>query len=123
MGGPKEDEKMASHLEALSPENYHRQKIQQQICDLIETAAVSADSNKLLLKDLQKLNAAFCTYNQFIDLHVTKAMSLISKTQLTERAIAKKKGDNKSLICTFIPQKQENICEGFSKASDLKRKN
>lgn len=64
MGGQKDDADIASHLEAISPDNYRRQKIQQEISDLIENAALSAESNKFLLKDLQKLETAFANYNQ-----------------------------------------------------------
>jgi hypothetical protein len=122
MGELKTDANIANHLEAISQDSYRRQKIQQEISDLIESAALSAESNKLLLKDLQKLDAAFNNYNQFIDMHVEKIMSCIEKTPLVEKAIERRKSDNKSLIRTYLPQKQEIAFEGFTKASEMKKK-
>ena len=122
MGGQKDDANIASHLEAISENCYRRQKIQQGISDLIQNAALSAESNKILLKDLQKLDAAFNDYNQYIDLHVEKIMSSIEKSPLVEKAIERRKSDNKSLINTYIPKKQEFASEGFTKASNLKKK-
>ncbi|MFA4824026.1 MAG: hypothetical protein WC593_02600 [Methanoregula sp.] len=122
MGGQKDDADIASHLEAISPDNYRRQKIQQEISDLIENAALSAESNKFLLKDLQKLETAFANYNQYIDMHVEKVMSSIEKTPRTEKAIERRNADNKALIRTYLPQKQEFASDGFTRASNLKKK-
>lgn len=122
MGDQKDDANIASHLEAISQNSYRRQKIQQEISDLIQDAALSAESNKILLKDLQKLDAAFNNYNQFIDMHVEKMMSCIEKTPLVEKAIERRKADNTALIRTNISQKQEIVPEGFTKASDFKKK-
>ena len=121
MGGQKDDANIASHLAAISQDSYRRQKIQQEISDLIQNAALSAESNKNLLKDLQKLDAAFNNYNQFIDMHVEEIMCCIEKSPLVEKAIERRKSDNKSLIQTYIPQKQEFASEGFTKASNLKK--
>jgi hypothetical protein len=122
MGEPKEDANIVGHLEAISPNNYRRQKIQQEISDLIENAALSAESNKLLLKELQKLDAAFNNYNQYIDMHVEKVMGCINKTPQTERSVERRKADNKALIRTYLPQKPEFASEGFTRASTLKKK-
>lgn len=121
MGGQKDDASIASHLTAISQNSYRRQKIQQEISDLIQNAALSAESNKDLLKDLQKLDAAFNTYNQFIDMHVEEMMNCIEKTPLVEKAIERRKSDNDSLIKTYIPQKTTFVPEGFTKASNLKK--
>src|SRR5271157_3972042 len=116
MGGLKDDATIASHLEALSPDNYRRQKIQQEISNLIDNAALSAEPNNLLLKDLQKLDAAFNTYNLYIDMHVQKIMSCMNRTPLAERAIERRDSDNKALIRTYLPQKQEFTSDGFMRA-------
>ncbi|PKL68503.1 MAG: hypothetical protein CVV30_11385 [Methanomicrobiales archaeon HGW-Methanomicrobiales-1] len=121
MGGQKVDADIASHLEAISENCYRRQKIQQGISDLIQNAALSAESNKNLLKDLQKLDIAFNDYNQYIDIHVEKIMSCIEKSPLVEKAIERRKSDNKSLIQTYMPKKQEFASEGFTKASNFKK--
>jgi hypothetical protein len=123
MGNQNDEANMASHLEAISPNNYRRQKIQQQISDLIENAALSAEPNKILLKELQRLNAAFSDYNQYIDMHVEKIVSCINKTPKTEKAVERRKADNEALIRAYLPQNHEVASSnGFVKASTLNQK-
>ena len=107
---------------SISPDNYRRQKIQKEISDLIDNAALSAEPNILLLKDLQKLNAAFENYNLYIDMHVQKIISFLDLVLLVEKAKKRRDADNKALMRTFIPQKQESAPDGFMRATDLKKK-
>lgn len=122
MGGGRDEEAVAGHLEVISPDNYRRQKIQKEISDLIDNAALSAEPNILLLKDLQKLNAAFENYNLYIDMHVQKIISFLDLVLLVEKAKKRRDADNKALMRTFIPQKQESAPDGFMRATDLKKK-
>ncbi len=121
MGSPGDDARVVEHLQALSPENYRRQKIQQEIDEIIEMAATSAAPNNILLKELQKLKIALASYDQYIDTHVEKAMGYVQKTPMTEKAKKRRNVQNESLISTYIKPKTPSTNEGFTLASNIKK--
>jgi hypothetical protein len=123
MGNPEDDARVVEHLQALSPENYRRQKIQQEIDEIVEMAATSAVPNNILLKELQKLKTALTSYDQYIDTHVEKAMGYIKKTPKTERAKKRRDVQTESLVRAYLQPKQETKPEGFTLASDIKKNN
>jgi small nuclear ribonucleoprotein (snRNP)-like protein len=69
-------------------------------------AVTSASTNKILLKELQKLKFALANYDQYIYMHVEKAMEYIQKTPMTENAKKRRDIQNESLIRTFIKPKE-----------------
>jgi len=122
MRSPEDEGHIVVHLEALSSENYQRLKIQQEIENIIAMAATSALTNKILLKELQKLNTAFNGYNQYIDSHIEKAMGYIETS--TKIGPAKKRRDvqKESLVRTYLKLNVESKSEGFTSANNIKKK-
>ena len=123
MGSPGDDARVVKHLQALSPENYRRQKIQQEIDEIVEMAATSAAPNNILLKELQKLKIALASYDQYIDTHVEKATGYVQKTPMTEKAKKRRNVQNESLIRTCIKPKEPSTNEGFITQATLRKMN
>lgn len=121
MGSPGDDAHVVEHLQALSAGSYQREKIQREIDETLEMAATSAPTNKILLKELQKLRTSFEGYNQYIDNHVEKAMEYIEKTPMTERAKKRRDVQNESLIKTYMKTPDPSGPEGFTRASSIKK--
>ena len=122
MGSSENDARVLEHLQALSPENYQRQKIQQEIDEILDMAATSAPNNKILLKELQRLKVSFDGYNQYIDNHIEKAISYVEKTPKTERAKKRRDVQTESLVRAYLLPKQEYEPESFTPASRIQKK-
>ena len=122
MGSPGDDARVVEHLQALSPENYQRQKIQQEIDEILDMAATSAPNNKILLKELQRLKVSFDGYNQYIDNHIEKAIGYVEKTPKTERAKKRRDVQTESLVRAYLLPKQEYEPESFTPASRIQKK-
>ena len=121
MGRSGDDAQIVTHLMAISSGNYQRQKIIQEIDSALDMAATSAPNNKILLKELQKLQNAFEGYNQFIDHHVETAMEFIEKTPMTERAVKRREAQNESLKNIYLKPSESSTNEGFTRASNIKK--